>query len=558
MSCSIVIATIRRASILTVTLDSLAAQTEKDFEAIVVCDGEDPETHALSKTYLAAYPLRWLFTPKNHGLAFTRNKGAFEAKGDVLLFLDDDTAAAPDLVHQHLRHHQRCRSGEALVVLGALIYIDLSEPRSRTEHLMRIDRVHDEESVAARMLQPGFQSIELDHIYRGFGVNCSISRRVFLGHGGFDPAIRYGQDSELGSRLYDQGAEYIFEPKARAFHRETKDLTKEFVRIFESNGRNDVYRSSKKGQRNAQTRGLIAVQHWSPIRRLKLRLYWSCPGVPKAIGKISRKVTDITGSRLSYQVWRRSQMVASYWQGVRSEGFTLEALRKFVGAPLPVLMFGSINEPFNEVDRQYRLSPRRFLQLMQWLRRLNYKSIGPAEALVAATPARCVALTFEGGYEDFYYEVFPHVNRFALKPVVFLVMDCIGKFSNWEHWRERAPGRLLSIEQIRELHRHGVQFGSQTLTHAHLPNLSKEELHREVFVSKCRLEDLLGAEVLYFAYPDGAVNALVRAAVAQAGYKIGFSSQEGLNLWEDQLCLKTMKVTDCRTIPGLVWNLVRS
>ena len=422
---------------------------------------------------------------------------------------------------------------------------------------MRIERLRDEEAAAMRLREPGFQSIELDHLYRGFGVNCSIKRKVFLNNGGYDPELRFAQDSELGSRLYDQGAEYIFEPKALAYHRETKDLTENLARLCESYGRNDVYRSTKKGQRNAQTRGLIAVQSRSSMRQLKLSLYWSCPSVPRMIGKVSRKVTDVTGSELSYQVWRRSQMVSGYWQGVRAASSTLNGLRRFVGAPLPVLMFASIEKPFDKMDRQYRLSPWRFLKLIRWLRRLNYGSVDPARALSEATPARSVALTFGGGYEDFYHEVFPHLSEFALKPVVFLVTDCIGAFGNWECSREREPARLLSVQQIRELFRYGVQFGSQTCTHARLTTLSNEGLRREVSDSKSRLEDLLGAEVLYFSYPNG-TNARVRAAVAQAGYKFGFTNTEGINFWEDKLCLKTMKVTDSRSILELLCKLVTS
>ena len=75
-SASIIIPTCQRAELLPETLNSLASQSEGDFEVIVVCDGEDPQTRALSEGCSADYPLRWIFVPENQGLPSARNAGA--------------------------------------------------------------------------------------------------------------------------------------------------------------------------------------------------------------------------------------------------------------------------------------------------------------------------------------------------------------------------------------------------------------------------------------------------------------------------------------------------
>ena len=103
---------------------------------------------------------------------------------------------------------------------------------------------------------------------------------------------------------------------------------------------------------------------------------------------------------------------------------------------------------------------------------------------------------------------------------------------------------LLTLEQIREMQKYGVEFGSHSLAHASLPGVSDAQLRREVGDSKHRLEDLLGAEVISFAYPYGEVDRRVRSAVSDAGYKLAFTAIPGVNWWNDPLCQRRAEVND--------------
>jgi peptidoglycan/xylan/chitin deacetylase (PgdA/CDA1 family) len=165
-----------------------------------------------------------------------------------------------------------------------------------------------------------------------------------------------------------------------------------------------------------------------------------------------------------------------------------------------------------------------------------------------------VVLTFDG-YEDFYFEAFPHIRPFGLKPVVFLPVGRLGDWSSWDEQTGSLARKWLSVGQVRELHQQGVQFGSCGLTHAWMPGLPDEDLRHEVVESKARLEDLLGSEVTCFAYPGGGVDQRVRAAVARAGYQFGFSTRAGLNFWEDRLALKRILVNEGDTAIDLLVKL---
>jgi peptidoglycan/xylan/chitin deacetylase (PgdA/CDA1 family) len=236
---------------------------------------------------------------------------------------------------------------------------------------------------------------------------------------------------------------------------------------------------------------------------------------------------------------------------VKSEGLKLQEIGKLVGEPFPVLSFGSISVPQEPQEKKWAVSPERFLRMMRILDTLGYRCIDPTENLSLVVAGRRFVLTFEG-YEDFYFEVFPNIERLNLKPLVFLPLDYLGRTTLGNVQTGYLKRKVLSVERVAEMRARGVHFGCSGLTYSWLPSLSNTDLRREVVDSKARLEDLLGSEVCCFAYPGGGVDSRVRAEVARAGYKFGYSSRPGLNLWEDRLVLKRTTICECDTALDLV------
>src|SRR4051812_1096040 len=91
-------------------------------EIIVVVDGSSDGTEAALSLIACPFPRKLIVQP-NLGLAAARNRGAAEATGDIILFLDDDMMAAPDLVRQHVRSH-----GDGAKVVMGDIPVDPASP----------------------------------------------------------------------------------------------------------------------------------------------------------------------------------------------------------------------------------------------------------------------------------------------------------------------------------------------------------------------------------------------------------------------------------------------
>lgn len=92
---SVVITTYNRSPLLKRALDSLIAQTETNWEAIIVDDGSTDDTASLIKPYLENVSKIKYVYQENTGYAMSKNTGIFLAKGTFITFLDSDDEYAP-------------------------------------------------------------------------------------------------------------------------------------------------------------------------------------------------------------------------------------------------------------------------------------------------------------------------------------------------------------------------------------------------------------------------------------------------------------------------------
>ena len=559
LRCSVVIPTWQRHGLLRDTLHSIVRQTYRNFEVIVVSDGEDATLRSLASELEPGYPLRWFFHPNNLGQAGARNTGAREASGEILLFLDDDVAADSELIARHLDHHSAVDGSCRLAVSGRIAE-DRREPfLCHTDKFLQESWEHTLDSFAARLTVPGVASIGED-VERAvsFGLNCSIRREVFLDNGGFDQSIRItDEDMELGLRLYLAGVRFVYEPRAVVTHQSTKDLTTYFRRCWSAGGRVDAYRVFELGQKNAQTLKLASIHHGYWLNRLTARFCWHTSRSLRTVAGQLEKATNRSGSRLLFGAWGRTSQQAEYWSSAKAAGCTLERLESVVGPSRRALMLHSICEPLSKEEASYYIAPRRFKDLMRRFQRMGYKTATTAQWLQDDMPGNHVLLTFDDGYDDLYDELLPLVIEHGHTPVIYLVADRIGASNVWDQQNGLRARNLLTLEQIREMQKYGVEFGSHTLTHPWLPGVSDAELKHEVGDSKHRLEDMLGVAVDSFAYPSGGVDRRVRSAVAAAGYKLAFTTLPGANWWNDPLCQRRAEINDHTTALDFAFKLRR-
>ncbi len=199
-----------------------------------------------------------------------------------------------------------------------------------------------------------------------------------------------------------------------------------------------------------------------------------------------------------------------------------------------VLMYHMVSEPKEPRDARFACPPKLFEKHMAYLARHGFQVVSLEQVYTALSnghslPEGSVAVTLDDGYADNYENAWPILERYGIPATVFLVTNAVGFTNQWMEGRGFSRRRMLSWAQVREMSERGVSFGSHTVSHPRLTELSEAHVMEELTGSRRALEDKLGKPVLSFAYPFGLVNETVRQAVARAGYGLACSTRSGFN-----------------------------
>jgi len=151
------------------------------------------------------------------GSSYARNRAVEEARGDLILFIDDDAVAEPDWAAEMLAEIERRQldvacgmvlprwSIEPPCWLGPSLYVRLA--------------VHDPARIAVA------SRAEREMIHNYFSANVGFRRRTFAMFGNFRQDLGVmggnpmsGEDTELFARIISRGGAVGFAPRARVHH----------------------------------------------------------------------------------------------------------------------------------------------------------------------------------------------------------------------------------------------------------------------------------------------------------------------------------------------------
>ncbi|MFE4360077.1 glycosyltransferase family 2 protein [Kitasatospora sp. NPDC056800] len=178
---SVVIPLYNDARTLPACLDAVTAQTYPNLEIVVVDDASTDDSALVAEKY----PCRLVRQERNAGPAETRNRGAREARGEIVFFLDADVGLSPTSVAAAV---ERLAADPET---GSVCGITAKEP------LLPTTRVGD-----YRILQSYYWRISSEGtVTPWFSALAAIRRSLFLDSGGLNPALRQTEEIDFGVRL---------------------------------------------------------------------------------------------------------------------------------------------------------------------------------------------------------------------------------------------------------------------------------------------------------------------------------------------------------------------
>jgi len=247
---------------------------------------------------------------QNSGPAVARNNGLSRAKGEYVIFIDDDVVPQPQLIAEHARVHET--SEQEVVVLGPMLTPEGFEmaPWVRWEQAMLMKQY--------AAMERGDWVPTARQFYTG---NASLRRSHIVAANGFNENFRRAEDVELAYRLAEQDIGFVFNLAAVGMHYAERSF-RSWLDIPYVYGRNDVIfaRSYRQAWILSVVRDEFGRRH--QFNRL---ITYACLGRPILSSAVTKALKFIAGIAGRVGVDRIAQMAYSalfslrYYQGFADE-----------------------------------------------------------------------------------------------------------------------------------------------------------------------------------------------------------------------------------------------
>ncbi|MBI5970724.1 MAG: polysaccharide deacetylase family protein [Deltaproteobacteria bacterium] len=222
---------------------------------------------------------------------------------------------------------------------------------------------------------------------------------------------------------------------------------------------------------------------------------------------------------------------------------------------VPVFTYHHVNP--NKGD-MITVTPEGFGAQMRYLKEAGFTTLGMNELQDYAegkseVREKSVMITFDDGYLDNFVYAYPHLRANGIKATVFAVtgwMDAASnqseekKLSGLDELKKRPPTHnycksliaeglfhraVMNWDMAVEMHGTGlVEFHSHTATHALCDAITKDDLARELELSKETVELNIGRPCSALCWPKGRFNALAVETAKEAGYRGVFTTVHGV------------------------------
>lgn len=216
---SIVVAIFNRKDELFELLNSLIAQTDKDFEVIIVDDGSFVDLLPTVETFKEMLNIQYFKKP-NSGPGLSRNYGANRAKNDWLVFVDSDVIVEKDYIENIKKNLEKT---DCAAFGGA-------------------DKAHKGFNLLQKAISYSMTSVFTTGGIRGSkkavtrfqprSFNMGVNKEIFLKIGGFSE-MRIGEDPDLSMTIWENGYQTAFFDDIGVYHKRRTDLGKFSKQVYQ-------------------------------------------------------------------------------------------------------------------------------------------------------------------------------------------------------------------------------------------------------------------------------------------------------------------------------------
>jgi glycosyltransferase involved in cell wall biosynthesis len=198
MTASLIIPMYNAEKYIVACLKSIAGQSGKNLEVILVDDGSTDNTFQIIQPFAKEFGFKILRRSTNGGAGAARNTGAKEATGDILIFTDADMLLAPTSVASIITHINKPD-----VDVVCAIYTEELVKANFFSHFQNFASIYRHSKLSVPIFLSFF---------------CAVKKAPFDSVSGYNESIPSYEDIELGHRLIDQGYQCEMNDNLKVIH----------------------------------------------------------------------------------------------------------------------------------------------------------------------------------------------------------------------------------------------------------------------------------------------------------------------------------------------------
>ena len=205
-----IIPTCNRPEVICETIKQLLNQTLPAHEIIIIDQTRSYPSHVLAcmQEWAASGCIKW-YCQSAANASMARNSGALLARGDVLLFLDDDIRIRTDFLAAHASNYEgQSMQGVAGQILdgdGSTVNVLTKQHKDIEWGSLNFPKNYDSRIQTAWMASGNF----------------SVPKEIYLELGGMDEWYEkgaYREESDFAMRYFRSGRMFQFDPSASLYH----------------------------------------------------------------------------------------------------------------------------------------------------------------------------------------------------------------------------------------------------------------------------------------------------------------------------------------------------
>ena len=190
----------------------------------------------------------------------------------------------------------------------------------------------------------------------------------------------------------------------------------------------------------------------------------------------------------------------------------------------PTIMLHHIGDDQKYNDHKpYSITKRSFVLLLDYLEKngITTKDFYSWTAQSSSIFSKQVMITIDDCYRHLLDFAIPELQRRSMKAIFYMPTAHIGGLNDWDILQGKTKVEIMNESELKDVASSGFEIGVHSHNHIALDSISKDEVVKELSMSKDILSGITSQPIVSMAWPFGRVPENYAQILKSVGLKFG-------------------------------------